>query len=464
MDREKKMRLRLTLLIASAALWMLSAGGAMAVASPWALTNLNLGAEETLFGMFCQPTGLCLGVGQQGVVVTSTAPTGGVAAWSISHVALAENLRGNLRGVSCPSASLCVAVDYSGGVYTTTEPAAGGAAWKPTRIPKAKSLYGVSCSSPSQCVIVGYGGTILTSSNPTGGAGAWTTTHLAEPLELHAVTCTVNGGSLCVAGDMAGNLVTATDPTGGPAAWTLAAQPAGANPLLGVSCFAISLCVAGNSGNVLVSTAPTGGAAAWVQAALPARFQILAAACPTSTLCVLSSNNGEVSASTAPTGGSATWATEHLIRGITNALFGLSCPTEGLCVAGGKFGQLLITTEPAATGHPAPAPPPPPDTRLLRHPPALIRVGAKRHGAIPVSFRFGATGTATYYRCQLDRKPSGLCHSPRRYRVAVGNHVFRVRAFGPGGGDPAATVFRFRVVKPKPRPTPHHMGKRGGMD
>jgi hypothetical protein len=276
-------------------------------------------------------------------------------------------------------------------------------------------------------------------------------THLPEPLELHSVACTVAGGTLCVAGDKDGNLATSIEPDGGSSAWSVAAQPAGPNPLLGVACADTSLCVAGDAGNVLVSTTPTAGSVAWLPSPLSTRFQILAASCPTNALCVLSSNNGEVTASTAPTGGAPTWATEHLIRGVTNALFGLSCPTEGLCVAGGKFGQLLVSTEPAATGHAPPAPPPAPGTRLLRHPRALIRVGADRHTAIGVGFRFGATGAASYYRCQLDRRQSGLCLSPRRYGVGAGHHEFRVRAFGPGGGDPTPTVFHFRVIKAKPK-------------
>jgi hypothetical protein len=230
----------------------------------------------------------------------------------------------------------------------------------------------------------------------------------------------------------------------------LTPQPAGENPLLGVSCAGTSLCVAGNSGNVLVSTAPAAGPAAWPATPLAARFQILAASCPTTTLCVLSSNNGEVTASTNPTGGSAAWATEHLIRGITNALFGLSCPSEGLCVAGGKFGQLLTTTDPAATGQPVPPPPTPPNTQLLRHPPHLIRL-RPRQAAATVSFRFSARGVATFYRCQLAGRRSGLCRPPRRYRVGVGRHVFRVRAFGPGGGDPTPRIFRFRVIRPPSR-------------
>jgi hypothetical protein len=443
-------RLLLLLGCATAALWLLVCASAMA--SPWAQTNLNLGPEETIFGMDCQAGGLCVGVGQEGVVITSAAPTGGVAAWSISHLSLAEDLRGNLRGISCPSASLCVAVDFSGGVWTTTEPAAGAAAWTPTRIPKARSLFGVSCSSTAQCVLVGLNGLVISSSDPTGGAAAWTSVQLSESPSLHSVVC--SGPSLCVAGTMDGSLYTTTEPARGAVAWAPTVQPDGENPLLGVACQSSSLCVAGNSGNVLVSTAPTAGSAAWPATPLAARFQILAASCPSATLCVLSSNNGEVTATTNPLGGSPAWLTEHLIKGVTNALFGLSCPSEVLCVAAGKFGQLLTTIDPAATGLPAPPPPPPPPgTRLLGPRRRLIRLGLHQRPPV-VSFRFGAIGSAIFYRCQLDRRPSGLCNSPRRYRVGVGPHTFRVRAFGAGGGDPTPAVFRFRVLRVTPKKAP----------
>ncbi len=420
------------------------AGPAEADESVWALTELHLGGEETIFGMSCQASG-CVGVGQTGVVITSAVPTGDAAAWAISHVNVGEaNLTGNLRGVACPSASLCVAVDHSGGVYTTTDPGAGGGAWRAAKIPKAKQLFGVSCPSPGQCVLVGLEGEVITSSNPTGGAAAWTVTHLSEPLPLRSVSCT---GALCVAGDAAGNVLASTDPAKA-SSWVVTAQPNGENPVLGVGCAGESLCVAGDAANALVSTAPA-SAGSWATTPLVNRFQILAASCPTATLCVLSSNNGEISVSTAPTAGSAAWATVHLIRGVTNALFGLSCPSEGLCVAGGKFGQLVVSTAPAATGLPAPPPPPPPPpppgTRLLGPRKRLIRLGARRRTAT-VAFRFSARGVATYYRCQLDQRPSGLCRSPRRYRVGPGRHAFRVRAFGPGGGDPTPVVFRFRVV------------------
>jgi hypothetical protein len=444
---------RLLASLAVLLLWAVGATSAEAatapVVSPWTLTNLRLGGEETLFGMDCEPSGFCVGVGKQGVVVTSSAPTAGAAAWTISHLALGEKLRGNLRGVSCPSSSLCVAVDYSGGIWTTTQPAAGAAGWAPTKIPTARSLFGVSCSSPTLCVAVGYEGTVITSDNPTGGAADWTTAHLPEPLQLHAVTCTANGGELCVATGFEGRIVASTDPAAGASAWTAPVQPAGENPLLGASCFSVGLCVAGNAGGVMASSLPSAGQ--WAPGPLPARFQILAASCPTAGLCVLSSNNGEVSATTTPTSGG--WATEHLIKGVTNALFGLSCPSEALCVAGGKFGQLLTTTTPALTGHPPPRPPAPPGTRVLHRPPATIRVGYRHRGPVSVAFRFAATGTApAYFRCQLGGRRSGLCASPRQLRVGVGRHVFRMRAFNAGGGDPTPAVIRFRVLKLKPPP------------
>ncbi len=106
---------RLTLLIAAIAL-IGAIGTASAQASPWTLTNLNLGDSETIYGMSCEASGSCVGVGQEGVVIQSTAPTAGATAWTIGHVGISEELRGNLRGISCPSSTLCVAVDFSGGV------------------------------------------------------------------------------------------------------------------------------------------------------------------------------------------------------------------------------------------------------------------------------------------------------------------------------------------------------------
>jgi hypothetical protein len=155
-----------------------------------------------------------------------------------------------------------------------------------------------------------------------------------------------------------------------------------------------------------------------------------------------------VTASTNPLGGSSTWLTEQLIGGDTNAMFGLSCPTEALCVAAGKYGQLLTTTNPRATGLPEPPPPasvPSPTTILQHHPKKRIRLGL-RTPAPTVAFGFSAQGEAGSFSCRLDSRPFSACTSPRRYRVGVGPHVFRVRAAGPGGTGPAVG-YGFRVSR-----------------
>jgi hypothetical protein len=444
-------RLALILVVVAALFGAVGAAYAQA-ASPWTATNLNLGDGETIFGMHCEASGFCVGVGQEGVVIQSTAPTAGAEAWTVGHISEAENLRANLRGISCPSSTLCVAVDFSGGVWTTTDPGAGAASWTPTRIPKAKSLFAVNCQTPAFCVLVGAGGLVVTSTNPTGGPTAWTRATLPSEPPLRAVACT---GILCVASAFNGELWDSVNPGGGAAAWAQLGSPAGENPILGLTCANEALCVAGNEGGVLFSDAPTVGVSTWPVGPLANRFQIVAASCPSPTLCVLSSNNGEVSASTNPNGGSTTWLTEHLIKGVTNALFGLSCPTETLCVAAGKFGQILTTTAPAATGLPEPPPPPPPPSTLLMHaPPKVIHLGV--HTPAPtVSFNFKGSGIGPFwFRCKLDSRPGAICANPRKQRVGVGNHAFRVRAFGPGGGAPTQVVYRFKVERAKPKPKP----------
>ena len=442
-------RLRVALFTLGVLSVVLGASASAQAASPWSITNLNLGENETVFGLSCEASGFCIGVGGEAVLIQSTSPTGGVGAWTIGHVTPAEGLQGNLRDVSCPSPSLCVAVDYSGGVWTTTDPKAGPGSWQATKIPKTKSLFDVSCPSPTECVLVGAAGLVATSSNPTGG-GAWQVFHLSEEQPLRALAC---AGTLCVAGDYEGGVWTTTAPAGGPAAWISAGRPGGESPSLGLTCQSETLCLVGQAGNLLVANNPTGGTSTWVSTPLARRFQIFAASCPNAGLCVLSSNNGEVYASTNPLGGASTWRTEYLIGGDTNAMFGLSCPTENLCVAAGEYGQMLTTTNPRATGlpepppPPSPSPPPPPTTLLLHQPRKTIRLGV-RTPPPTVSFRFGAQGEATSYRCRIDGNLSGACSSTKRYRVGAGRHTFRVSASGPGGtGNTVA--YSFRVIPAK---------------
>ena len=93
----------------------------------------------------------------------------------------------------------------------------------------------------------------------------------------------------------------------------------------------------------------------------------------------------------------------------------------------------------------------PPRTKLLRHPPKLLRVAPRQRKL--VAFRFAASENSRF-RCKLDRKPYASCRSPRKYRVRVGRHVFRLFAIDAAGNrdrTPAAFVFRV-VAKQPPRP------------
>ncbi len=111
---------------------------------------------------------------------------------------------------------------------------------------------------------------------------------------------------------------------------------------------------------------------------------------------------------------------------------------------------------PAATPAPPPAPPvtaPKPDraaprTKLLRHPPRLLRI--RPHRAASVAFRFAADERSRF-ECKLDAKPYRRCHSPVRARLGPGRHTFRVFAIDAAGNrDNTPAVAHVRVVLAEP--------------
>jgi hypothetical protein len=74
---------------------------------------------------------------------------------------------GNVQGISCPSVSFCVAVDVAGNVITSSKPTLGNAAWTVTNVDGANPLTGVSCPSISFCVAVdGIGNVIVGTPQP----------------------------------------------------------------------------------------------------------------------------------------------------------------------------------------------------------------------------------------------------------------------------------------------------------
>src|ERR1019366_9950291 len=100
-----------TVLLAGAALASpvaLAAGSPLTWSAPERVDHQPpFGYPTPLGGPSCPSSGLCVAVDNRGNLVTSSNPTGGAAAWTVTDV---DGSNG-LDGVSCPSSGLCVAVD-----------------------------------------------------------------------------------------------------------------------------------------------------------------------------------------------------------------------------------------------------------------------------------------------------------------------------------------------------------------
>jgi hypothetical protein len=75
------------------------------------------------------------------------------------------------------------------------------------------------------------------------------------------------------------------------------------------------------------------------------------------------------------------------------------------------------------------------------------RRGPIRTPARWAEFEFGSSDVGSRFECKLDRRPYRACTSPRRVKVKLGRHAFRVRAVDLQGlVDPTPEVFRWRVL------------------
>lgn len=110
--------------------------------------------------------------------------------------------------------------------------------------------------------------------------------------------------------------------------------------------------------------------------------------------------------------------------------------------------QLPTTTSPVDSPAGPPAPPRidvPPQTLIAAGLPK--RVLADGNGRRRVVFRFSSNERQAGFICQIDRRRSAPCVSPRPYTVAIGTHVFRVTAIDAQGNvDPTPALARFRVT------------------
>ncbi len=308
-------------------------------ADAWTVTNVD--GAETLLDVSCSSENLCVATNNHGDVLTSTDPTGGASAWKAADVG-----KGELSEVSCAVVGMCVAAGKSGEVVVSTDPTGGPSTWTPSAISlpnkngDTESIEGVSCPTASLCVLVDSGSAVVTSTEPA-GASAWTVTKLEVGSNaLQGVSCITE--ELCVGIDDAGNVVTSTDPAAEPGTWKTAHVDSSGG-LDGVSCPAASLCVAvDEAGNVVTFTEPSAGSGAWHVADVD-ESPLRGISCPTVSLCVAIDQQGDVVTSTDPTGGTGTWSLVRLYPGLR----GVSCPSEHLCVLTTDESYVITSTDPA---------------------------------------------------------------------------------------------------------------------
>jgi hypothetical protein len=464
-----------SLMLAASCITSALAFAPSALASSWTTARLpGAAAKVFLLGVSCPSQGLCVAVGTNNLIASSTDPTGGPSAWSFVYAGEGpwpateswptENIEGKqIQSVSCPSARLCVAVTDQGFIYSSTQPTGPASAWHVTQIDNGHGsnihLFGVSCPTLTLCVAVSgkrslHGGVdngkIFTSTDPTGDASAWQSIEFGELVEFRGVSC--SSPSFCVAVTGDGRIFTSTEPRGEASDWHLLGAPAGPGSLDAVSCVA-GLCLTGNeAGNLLSSTNPSGGASSWSQADGGGSVQITGTSCPSASECIAVDDNGDVLTSTEPAGGATAWSFANVVPFTSeegNALFAASCPSSSLCAVAGSRGQILTNSAPFAK---AAAPLTTPRGKRRRKRPRVTiasllepsqrQIEAHR-GKVMVRFysRDGASG----FLCKLDRGYFRLCRSPKRYPVGDGNHVFRVKAIGFSGLRGPVAVERFTV-------------------
>ena len=243
---------------------------------------------KDLNGISCAGRSLCAAVDNFGNIVTSTNPGGGAAAWTLTYISGV----GDLNAISCPEVNLCVAiggtsakVDPVGLVITSTDPSRGPRAWSVSKLEGVQDLRSISCVGATFCIAMDGVGKAATSTDPTGGPQAWHVTDAGATFGVVAVDCPTVG--LCVGVQNMGAVVTSTDPSG-PGPWTRVV-PDASLIFMSVSCPSTTFCIAGPQwDSVLVSNEPTGGPSAWTRQRVIASGAepMWGLSCPSTRFCV----------------------------------------------------------------------------------------------------------------------------------------------------------------------------------
>jgi hypothetical protein len=268
--------------------------------------------DRRIRGVSCPSAQLCVAVTGEGYVYSSANPTGSGDAWQVADID-GTGRDTHLLGISCPTASLCVAVSgeryTSGKILTSTNPTGGASAWTVTQLDESLDLRGISCGTPALCVAVAEQGRLLVSTNPTGGASAWTEVGTpGGPGDLQGVSCAAT--VFCVAGNAGGNLLSSTNPA---VASSWRELDGGSSvQVTSVSCLTSRQCVAvDNNGDVMASTDPTGKSGDWSLTNLIPYVEpaseldeplngLFGVSCVSSAFCALVAADGQIFTNTDP--------------------------------------------------------------------------------------------------------------------------------------------------------------------
>ena len=320
-----------------------SADAASSASAAWSTPLLVAPGEDPveLFAQSCPSSGVCVGSDGAGRILTSTNPTGGVAAW---NAALVDPNGGGIFNLACASITACVAFDNNGSVLTSANPAGGASTWSaPSSSIDANGISTLDCPSSGACVATDFNGDVLSSSAPPFAAASWSApASIAGSSYISALACP--SSTACVAIDADGNVYTSSTPPFDAATWSSSDSSIDTSTIYELACPSSTSCIAIDSlGRVLTASVPF-TPASWSKpsASTDPDNSITELVCPTSSLCVAGDAAGDVLTSTTPPFNGPTWSSANVDP--DSVITGLACSSNVFCLIGDDGGYVLAGT------------------------------------------------------------------------------------------------------------------------
>lgn len=329
-------------------------------ARAWHTFNLGQG-YNTLESISCPAADLCIAGDYQGNVLSSTNPTD-AASWSVRSLGTPPGYWYPLLSLSCASQNLCAGTSVLD-VLTSTAPTGGGAAWSVAALPYP-GVTAISCPSANLCAAGGVDGSVLTTTDPTGGAGAWTSQQLGvAPYDCDKYGCTYDSITAvsCASQKLCGatdgyDLWVSTDPGADGATWVESQLPSTSSTL---ACPADDLCVGAGAAEIYATTDPSDASPTWTVTQLPKitnpapsgtsmLASVSSVSCLSRQLCVAIDESAGYAFAGNPTDPNSWTATriEPPLPGPHQspvaAVTGVSCAPAGPCIAVDTAGAIII--------------------------------------------------------------------------------------------------------------------------